>query len=184
MADTYLSVVDSEDFVIGRHLRSVIHAKGLRHREVHVWFVTPKNELVCQRRSKSKDTYPGYLDATVGGHVEEGQDYMSAALAEVSEEAGLEVKRFALTPLAKIDVTQVDTAKGVVNTVFRMVYLMKFAGELSDLKIEAGDGAGFEIVPLAEVFARTGEKIGQMIPGFFEPSYAPAWQAMRDALRI
>lgn len=184
MADTYLSVVDNEDFIIGRQLRSIVHAQGLRHREVHVWFVTKKGELIFQRRGKTKDTFPNMLGATVGGHVEEGQDYMSAALAEVLEETGLKVIRQMLMPLAKVDITQVDAAKGATNKVFRMVYLFKFLGDLADLTIEEGDGGGFVLVPFADVILRRGERIAEMTPGLLSEGYAPAWQAMRDVLKI
>lgn len=184
MADTYLSVVDGDDFVVGRQLRSIVHKQGLRHREVHVWFVTKDKELVLQRRSAHKDTYPGLLDATVGGHVEEHQDYMSAALMEVAEETGLTVGRTLLTPLAKIDVTQVDAERGITNKVFRMVYLFRFNGALSDLTVEAMDGAGFEAVPVKDILGRQGPVVAQMVPGFFEPGYAPAWQAIRDVLKV
>jgi len=184
MADTYLSVVDGDDFVIARQLRSVIHAQGLRHREVHVWFLTKNRELVVQRRAATKDTYPNMLDATASGHVEEGQDYMSAALAEAREETGLDLNRHLLTPLAKVDVTQVDATRGVTNTVFRMVYLFRFNGELTDLTVEEQDGAGFLTIPLADVLAKRGPLVNEMVPGFFEAGYAPAWQAMRDVLKV
>ncbi|PZP40454.1 MAG: NUDIX hydrolase, partial [Pseudomonas fluorescens] len=71
MADTYLSIVDDNDTVVGRELRSVIHKQGLRHREVHGWLILNDGKLVLQKRSATKDTYPNMLDASVGGHVEE-----------------------------------------------------------------------------------------------------------------
>ncbi len=184
MADTYLNVVDNDDVVIGRQLRSIIHRDGLRHREVHVWFVTRKNEVVFQRRGPTKDTYPDCLDASVGGHVEEGQDYMAAALAEVQEETGITVSRHLLTPLAKVDALQEDHARGVVNRVYRMVYLYRFNGELTDLKTEDGDGAGFEVIPFTDIVARRGDKLGHLVPGLLEAYYEPVWRGIRDVLRL
>lgn len=184
MADSYLSVVDNDDLVVGRQLRSVIHRTGLRHREVHVWFVTADGKLIFQRRSATKDTYPDMLDATVGGHVEEGQDYMAAALAEVAEESGLEVDRHDLIPLAKIDALQMDKLRGVTNRVFRMIYLYELDGEMDTLRTEEGDGAGFVAVPLADVLNQRGALIGEMVPGLFADSYSPAWQALRDVLKV
>lgn len=184
MADTYLNVVDGDDQIIGRQLRSIIHRDGLRHREVHVWLVTKKNELIFQKRGPHKDIYPNLLDASVGGHVEEGQDYMAAALAEVHEEAGLELMRGHLLPLKKVDVTQIDAARNVKNVVYRMVYLHRFAGDVASLRMEAVDGAGFVAVPLADVLAKRGESINQMVPGLFDEGYMPVWQAMRDVLRV
>lgn len=60
--------------------RENIHNQGLLHREIHVWFYTPKGEIIFQHRAKDKDTYPDLLDATVGGHVEINSDYENTAL--------------------------------------------------------------------------------------------------------
>ena len=71
MADSRkLNIVDENDQIIGEDTRENIHRKGLLHREIHVWFYTPKSEIVFQHRAKNKDTFPDLLDATVGGHVE------------------------------------------------------------------------------------------------------------------
>ena len=62
-----LEVVNEQDIVIGLESRSMIHQKGLLHREIHIWFITPEGEIIFQHRAKTKDTYPDKLDATVGG---------------------------------------------------------------------------------------------------------------------
>ncbi len=49
--ETMLEIVDDSDTVIGVRSREEIHTLGLRHREVHVWFVTPDNDIIFQRRS-------------------------------------------------------------------------------------------------------------------------------------
>ncbi len=184
MADTYLSVVDNDDVVIGRQLRSIIHRDGLRHREVHVWFVTKGGMVVFQRRGPDKDTYPDCLDATAGGHVEEGQDYMQAALAEIREETGVSAFRHMLEPLAKIDAVQHDTARNVVNRVYRMVYLFRYGGEIAELTVEETDGGGFVVIPLEDVLKQRGDLMHQLVPGLLEEAYAPAWQGMRDILHV
>lgn len=184
MADTYLNVVDGDDVVIGRQLRSIIHRDGLRHREVHVWFVTPKHELILQRRGATKDTNPNMLTSTVGGHVEEGQDYMQAALTECLEETGIEVMRAFVTPLAKVDLRDVDPVTNTVNCVYRMVYLHKFKGEFADLKAETGDGAGFVTISVADMLAKRGPLMAQMAPALLSNAYAPVWTSMKDVLHL
>ena len=84
-----LEIVDDSDAVIGVRSREEIDMLGLRHREVHVWLVTPANDIIFQRRSPTKDTFPDQLHASVGGHLEVGQSYEQAAVMEVEEEAGL-----------------------------------------------------------------------------------------------
>lgn len=182
MADTFLSVVDADDAVVGRELRSVIHKTGLRHREVHVWFATNGGELIFQKRGPNKDTYPNLLDATAGGHVEEGQDYLQAALAEVREETGLSLMATDLMQLTKVDAAQIDKNSTTNNVVFRMVYLYRFSGKTEDLQVEEMDGAGFVAVPVGKVL-NTYEVV-DAVPGLQAAYYEPVWQAMRDALAI
>ena len=86
-----LEVVDENDNVIGLETRGKIHQNGLLHREIHIWFLTPKSEIIFQHRSKNKDTYPNKLDATVGGHVNPNMSYKETAIKECREETGLDI---------------------------------------------------------------------------------------------
>ena len=56
MPKNFLNVVNDSGEVIGFDTRDNIHNKGLLHREVHVWLVTPGGEIIFQHRSKTKDT--------------------------------------------------------------------------------------------------------------------------------
>jgi len=46
-------------------------------------------KVLIQRRSGSKDTFPGRADASVAFHVTYGEEYDSAAMRELTEETGL-----------------------------------------------------------------------------------------------
>src|SRR3990167_4461167 len=91
--DRKLNIVGEDGEVIGEATREDIHKQGLLHREIHVWFFTPKDEIIFQHRAKDKDTYPDLLDATVGGHVEIGSDYEDSALKEMEEETGIKANK-------------------------------------------------------------------------------------------
>lgn len=70
-----------------------VHRDGDWHRAIHVWFCGIEDGvpfLDAQRRSLAKDTLPGRLDATVGGHLSAGED-ASASFREVEEELGVTV---------------------------------------------------------------------------------------------
>lgn len=140
MADTLLDVVNENDEVIGQELRSMIHANGLLHREVIVWFITPKKEIILQRRGKNKPSGAGLLAATVGGHVESGSSYEQTALIETEEETGVVLLKEDLHYLYKYQ------SKKPHNMVIRFVYGVLFIGSVNNLRIEAEDGDGFEIV--------------------------------------
>lgn len=89
--DEYLPLVDEDGNVIGRATRSYCHsgAKPL-HPVVHLHVVNSKGDIYLQKRSLHKDIQPGKWDTAVGGHVDYGEDVMTALFRESREELGLE----------------------------------------------------------------------------------------------
>ncbi len=83
-------VVDEADEVVAQASRAEVHAKGLRHRAVHVFVVNSRGELLVQQRSRLKDVHPGVWDSSVAGHLDAGEGYLSAARREMAEEMGIE----------------------------------------------------------------------------------------------
>lgn len=86
--DELLAVVDADDNENGALPRSVIHARGLLHRAVHVLVFDPHDNLIIQQRSTLKDTFPLHWEC-VGGHLSPGESYREAAIREVQEELGV-----------------------------------------------------------------------------------------------
>lgn len=74
--------------------RGEVHRDGDWHRSLHlwVWGVGENGEpfVIFQRRSMTKDTWPGALDVAVGGHFRSGES-LEETLREAEEEIGLEV---------------------------------------------------------------------------------------------
>jgi 16S rRNA (adenine1518-N6/adenine1519-N6)-dimethyltransferase len=85
-----LDIVDKNDTVIGSGARSMIHARGLIHRAVHIFVFDNSSRIYVQRRSSIKDRFPGRLDSSAAGHVDSGEDYESAARRELMEELALD----------------------------------------------------------------------------------------------
>jgi isopentenyldiphosphate isomerase len=83
-------LVDLDDQVIGRVLRGEAHRNpALIHRSVQVLVFTHDGRLLLQRRSASKDLFPGYYCASASGHVASGEDYATTAERELAEELGI-----------------------------------------------------------------------------------------------
>jgi len=82
-------VVNEHDAVIDRKPRSVVHARGLRHRAVHVLVFNARGEVFLQKRSMKKDRQPGVWDSSASGHLDSGEDYDACAVRELREEIGL-----------------------------------------------------------------------------------------------
>jgi isopentenyldiphosphate isomerase len=87
--EEWVDVVDADDRVLGRATRARIRAQNLLHRNVAVLCVDSRGRIYVQRRTQTKDLFPGLYDMFVGGVVTAGEDYDAAALREIGEELGI-----------------------------------------------------------------------------------------------
>lgn len=73
--------------------RTLAHEDGTIHGTAHVWIVRPDGnegwEILLQKRSRNKDSFPGCYDISSAGHLPAGSDFMESALRELEEELGI-----------------------------------------------------------------------------------------------
>jgi isopentenyldiphosphate isomerase len=177
-AEEYLDVVDENDVVMGREVRSVIHREGLLHREVHVWFVDDSGKLIFQKREPDDDVPLSLLDATAGGHVSSGQTYVEAALTEIEEETGLRLSAEQIVPLCKIRSGKPDASRKDINIAYRMVFLYRFTEQLDKLRVEKGKGLGFVKLSLGALE----ENKDSLLPSLLRENYLPVWKRLEELL--
>ncbi len=85
--DEFLDIVDREDCVIDRKLRSEVYAsKRSNFRVVNAFLINDEGMLWIPRRTKTKRLFPLCLDASMGGHVSSGESYKDAFARELQEE--------------------------------------------------------------------------------------------------
>ena len=84
-----LELVDLENNVVGIEKRSVVRKQNLLHRGVGILCWNSKGELYVHQRTAIKDVFPSYFDMMVGGALEAGEQYATAALREIQEELGV-----------------------------------------------------------------------------------------------
>jgi isopentenyldiphosphate isomerase len=81
-----------------------VHRDGDWHAALHIWIGGVDAEsrpfALFQRRSQTKDTWPGSLDVAVGGHFRAGET-LHDALREAEEEIGLSVGTGDITRLGR-----------------------------------------------------------------------------------
>ena len=104
----------------------------------------------------------------MGGHVEIGADYESAALQEVFEETGLAVRKEYLTFLQIVRSKSYDRVTGMTNNVLRAVYAYRYEGKIEDLQTEEGKSLGFEAWPVEKVFLLSEEEKKRFIPAIIQ----------------
>lgn len=91
-----LDLVDENGTPTGETVdRDTAHREGLRHRTAHLWLLRRREgrvQLLLQKRSMDKDSYPGCYDISSAGHIPAGVDFVPSALRELKEELGLEAR--------------------------------------------------------------------------------------------
>jgi isopentenyl-diphosphate delta-isomerase len=89
MNEEIFDICNERDEVIGQNTRAEVHRLELTHRAVHVLVFNSRREVFLQKRSMTKDTFPGAWDSSASGHLESGEDYDACAIRELREELGI-----------------------------------------------------------------------------------------------
>jgi isopentenyl-diphosphate Delta-isomerase len=134
--DEIFDVVNERDEVVGQSTRREVHARGLRHRAVHVLVFNAHGQVFLQKRSMEKDSAPGCWDSSCSGHLDAGEDYLPAAVRELVEEIGLKIARpQLLMPILR--------SEACVDTGNEFVWVYRLASEgpfvLNPAEIERGE---------------------------------------------
>ncbi len=151
-----ITFVDSNDEIIGYGDRSEAIEKGLAHRIARVFVFNQDNELLIQKRSP-KVKLPGKWDQSAAGHVDEGEDYPTAAAREAKEEIGL--RNTELTEFGKFYTEEVD--EGILKKRFNMLYVAHFEGELTQDNNEVSEIKWINLKELEKWMADTPDDFTQ-----------------------
>ncbi|MCW2481457.1 NUDIX hydrolase YfcD [Candidatus Symbiopectobacterium sp. NZEC135] len=85
----WVDIVDENNDVIAQASRQQMRAQRLRHRATYIVVHDGMGKILVQRRTETKDFYPGWLDATAGGVVQTGEQMLESARREAEEELGI-----------------------------------------------------------------------------------------------
>ena len=92
----FLDIVDESGLPTGKTIsRDDAHHFGILHRTAHVWVVRDKEgktQVLLQKRSQEKESFPGMFDTSSAGHIPAGEEPIPSALRELSEELGIAAK--------------------------------------------------------------------------------------------
>jgi isopentenyldiphosphate isomerase len=89
--DEIVTLVDRANRVTGSATRSEMRSRRLTHRAAFILVFSSAGELLVQKRTLTKDVYPGFHDAAAGGVVLANESYETAARRELQEELGIQV---------------------------------------------------------------------------------------------
>lgn len=120
-----ITFVDKQDRVIGHGTRNQAITESIIHRIVRIFLFNSKGELLIQKRSAKVDISDRW-DQSAAGHVDEGENYITAAKRELSEEIGVintelkQVKKY----------YSEETDDGVFKKRFNMLYSAMYDGDI------------------------------------------------------
>ena len=165
----YLDVVTENNELTGRkEERNFIHENGIWHREVAVWIMNEKGEILLQKRAKTKKQYPDKW-SICAGDIDASESVEVAMVREIEEEIGISLK---IEDLEFLGVYKVqEETNNIKNNYFNYTYFIKRDWKIEDYKIRLEE--------LSEVKYFSFEKIEEMIRNgseditFVEKSYMP-----------
>lgn len=145
-------LVDALGRPLGRtKVRGEVHRDGDWHRAVHVWVVNPaEGWVLLQRRAYTKDTWPGRVDVSVGGHLGAGETDLDA-LREAEEEIGLALGPADVRRLGRVAVER--HLPGVIDREVLDVYATQTTLPLEAFRPHPVELAGLLAVALDDALA-------------------------------
>lgn len=85
-----VQIVNEDNTEIAAVSRWIMREQQLIHRASYILVFNKSGDLFVQKRTMTKDVYPGYYDVAAGGVVLAGESYEESAERELAEELGIE----------------------------------------------------------------------------------------------
>ena len=148
--EEYIDIWSEDGLPTGKYiLKDEAHQKGLFHPTVHIWMYTNKSEVLFQQRGSQKETFPGFWDVSVAGHIMTGETIKSAAIREVKEEIGLSINEH---QLLAVDIRKNINRhpNGIIDCEFQHVFLCELLVDINTLQIQEEEVDGIQLLSLDE----------------------------------
>ena len=103
-----------------------VFAKGLLHGGAHVWIwrvVKNTVEVLLQKRAAGKRTWPNLYDISAAGHIDLGEEPVTAAIRETEEEIGVSISPSELVHVG-VHRAYMVTPNNAIENEFQWLYLL------------------------------------------------------------
>lgn len=144
-----LTVVDEQDNILGYSTKEDILRRGLNYRCIQVFLFNGKEQLLVCRRPEAKKKFAGQFAASAMGHVRRGEDYEDAAVREMKQELGVNVR---LRKAAKFSVMDGQ------NKVFQEIWFGSVSEEIEPDETEVAESRYYSLVDVRQAMAVNPEK--------------------------
>ena len=147
----FFDILDAQGSKTGQtKARSEVHRDGDWHKAVHIWIANDQDEILLQKRSPNKDSYPNMWDISSAGHLTAGDDSLTGAVREIKEELGVDISPEQLT---LIGTRQSSSRPGptFINNEFNDVYLLRLSLDVSKVVLQEEEVSEIRYVPIDEL---------------------------------
>lgn len=148
----YFDVVDENNQPTGQTIsRAEAHEKGIFHQTVHVWIINSKHELLIQKRSPQVKANPNLWHISAAGHISAGDDSMTTAIKETSEELGITIDPKNIEFLFNFKNQEVLNNGTLLNNHFVDVYLVPLDLDVTKVHLQPEEVSEIKFVPFREL---------------------------------
>ncbi|MBQ4821597.1 NUDIX domain-containing protein [Aquimarina sp. MMG016] len=151
MADELIDILDKSGKLTGEvRLKSEAHRLGLYHASVHIWFYNKEGKILFQKRADDKDTFPGFWDVSVAGHISAGESPEGSAIREIEEEIGVSVTQEDLEFIG-VYLAEKTPKPNLFDNEFHHIYTAELKVPLEKLTLQEEEVADIKLISVSEL---------------------------------
>ncbi len=129
---------------LGIKERDLVHSENLWHREVAIFIINEKREVLIQKRAATKKQKPN-MYAICAGHIDPNEEILDAAVREVYEEIGVKLDK---RDLGFVEI-YVNNEEG--NKHFKYLYIAKINTKIEDMVIQEEELSEVKYITIQEL---------------------------------
>ena len=160
----FFDIVDEKGIPTGKIIeRTEAHEKGIRHRTAHIWIIREqdgKAQLLLQKRSAEKDSFPGRFDTSSAGHIQAGDEPEESAIRELYEELGIQASKEELQFAGCFDIQYEKEFHGKMfrDEEIAFVYIYQEPVNTAELVLQTEEVEEVQWFDLEEVYEQCGKR--------------------------
>lgn len=142
-----------------------VFGKGLLHGASHVWIWRNNNgnaEVLLQKRSAIKRTWPNRYDISAAGHIDLGEEPVTAALRETVEEIGLVIDEKDLK-LISVQLAYMTAENGAIENEYQWLYILELPSNI-DFELQQSEIASIEWKEIGAFRSEVSSKPDDYVP--------------------
>ncbi len=156
----------------------------------HCWILTNDGEYVLlQRRSKKEKFFPGKLDISFAGHVDEGEDVRQAIIREANEEGGFNIESYLSKKPKKIIFSELgifDGQRFKHNQQAFVYYAVLSRESINKFKIDNKEVGAFKLVKIKDFINMVKASDNRLVrhPRIYYKEVIKDVLSLREAIRL